>query len=182
LPRAAATPRTEELRKAFLRLGLYKQFRDEFIPLAKCAERLYPVDSTIQLRIGNQGFDAQVFDSTGRQTDRIEVTVPSDGKAEDEEEREALEKGVSVRLVRAKALEHLMGILVETCEKKSQKHYRDCDLLISVNWAESVLNVDDEDKEDFHNQLVAKVSSVAFRAKRVFLHETALDRVSRIGG
>jgi hypothetical protein len=41
----------------------------------------YPDSYEVQLVLGNQGYDALVFDEGARVVDRIELTVPHDGRA-----------------------------------------------------------------------------------------------------
>ncbi len=107
---------------------------------------------------------------------------PRDGKAQDGEEKEVIEKGVAVRMVEKGALARLTAILANTCRAKAQKDYSDSDLLVFVNWAETALNVDIEDKEAFHEQLLKEVSAFTYKARRVFLYDAALDRLDQSGG
>jgi len=102
-----------------------------------------------------------------------------DGKAQDGEEREWIEKGVAVRMVEKGALARLTAILANTCRAKAQKDYSD---LVFVNWAETALNVDIEDKEAFHEQLLKEVSAFTYKVRRVFLYDAALDRLDQSGG
>jgi hypothetical protein len=59
---------------------------------------------------------------------------PRDGKAQDGEEKEVIEKGVAVRMVEKGALARLTAILADTCRAKAQKDYSDSDLLVFVKW------------------------------------------------
>jgi hypothetical protein len=107
---------------------------------------------------------------------------PRDGKAQDGEEKEVIEKGVAVRMVEKGALARLTAILADTCRAKAQKDYSATDLLVFANWAKTALNVDIEDKEAFHEQLLKEVSAFTYKARRVFLYDAALDRLDQIGG
>jgi len=173
----------EELRKAYLRKGLYKEIRDEFLPMARCVHHLYSDAHTVQPVLGNQGFDAEVFDQRGERVDRLELTVPRDGALEAAEAQKLVAEGMGfVRVTDDDALDSLVARLIETCKKKAIKDYSDATLIVAMNWLEATLNVDDEDKEAFHKNVVAHMSAITFKAKRVFLYDGALDRMSAIGG
>jgi hypothetical protein len=173
----------EDLERAFLRKGIYKELRDELSPMARCIHHLYEDTHTIRPILGNQGFDAEVFDNNGQRVDRIEITVPRDGPLEAAEAKKLVEIGMGiVRVTDDAALERLVGMLLETCRKKAQKDYGDATLIVAMNWLEAALNVDEEDKEDFHRRVVEDMSKISFKAKRVFLYDGAVDRATQIGG
>ena len=62
--------------------GLYKEFLDELIPLSCFAMWKYDDSYKIEPVLGNQGYDAKVFNKTGEEIDRIEITIPHNGAAE----------------------------------------------------------------------------------------------------
>jgi len=71
---------TDERHKAMRRVGLYKVFTDEIIPLSLFALRVYPTTYSVQPVIGNQGYDALVKNKRGRIVDHLEITWPQYGK------------------------------------------------------------------------------------------------------
>ncbi|MES2792551.1 MAG: hypothetical protein V4719_23260 [Planctomycetota bacterium] len=58
---------------------------------------------------------------------------PRDGKAQDGEEKEVIEKGGAVRMVEKGVLARLTAKLADTCRAKAQKEYSHSDLLVFVN-------------------------------------------------
>ena len=78
----------KELREAgHLRKGYLKEFFDEVVPLSRVAWYLYQTnryqaDYKICPILGNQGYDAEVYDAQGKRVDRVEIANPFDGKAE----------------------------------------------------------------------------------------------------
>ncbi len=85
-------------------------------------------------------------------------------------------------MVEKSALARLTAILAGTCRAKAQKDYSDSDLLVFVNWAQTALNVDIEDKEDFHKQPTQRGSAFTYKARRVFLYDAALNRLDQMSG
>ncbi len=59
---------------------------------------------------------------------------PRDGKAQDGEEKEVIEKGAAVRMVEKGAFARFTTIPANTCRAKAQKDYSDSGLLLFVNW------------------------------------------------
>lgn len=57
--------------------GIFKQFQEEALPVAIFAKRFLAENSQVELCLGNQNFDAKVFDAGF--LDYLEVTYPIDG-------------------------------------------------------------------------------------------------------
>ena len=84
-----------ELLSGMRKQGLYKEFLDEIVPLSIFALQTYPEGYEIQPVLGNQGYDALVFDNTGREVDRVEITTPHDGSSEARDARCVMHQGYS---------------------------------------------------------------------------------------
>ncbi len=63
---------TDERHDVMRRLGLYKVFTDEIIPLSLVALKIYPNTYSVKPVIGNQGYDAIVKDELCSIVDYIE--------------------------------------------------------------------------------------------------------------
>src|SRR5680860_886052 len=86
-----ANPDAREL--GTLKKGAYKKYVEELVPLSCFAVLAYPDSYEVQLVLGNQGFDARVFDEVGREVDRVEITTPHDGPAASQDPALVVEKG-----------------------------------------------------------------------------------------
>jgi len=75
--------------------GLYKEFLNEVQPLCAFASATYPADFTVQPIIGNQGYDAIVFDSTGQEYEKLEFARPHDGASAANAARQVVSRGHS---------------------------------------------------------------------------------------
>lgn len=83
-----------ERRKAIKGIGIYKVFVKEVIPLSVVVRHLYAADAKFLPVLGSQGYDALVYDSNGKEIDRVEIAKPYDGYAEAKDAEQVLEKGV----------------------------------------------------------------------------------------
>ena len=70
-----------EFESGMTKKGYYKEFLDEVVPLCNFAEVAYPPEYRVQPVLGNQGYDALVFDNQGAEEDKVEFTKPYDGAA-----------------------------------------------------------------------------------------------------
>lgn len=153
-----------------LRTGYLKEYFDEIEPLARFAAAYYPDNYTVCPVLGNQGFDAEVFDAEGRLVERVEIANPIDGQSIAEAGRELAKRGVGGLCVGEPGddLEELMPIIARTASKKAIKDYSDATVVFNVSTYPSF-----EGFEERHEEQVARIRSTlaqaGFRAKRVFV-------------
>jgi len=163
-----ANPDAREL--GTLKKGAYKKYVEELVPLSCFAVLAYPDSYEVQLVLGNQGFDARVFDEVGREVDRVEITAPHDGRAASQDAALVVERGfgkVSVgkpgedfdRLV-----EHVLSI----CRKKACADYNECTLVVAIEPLQPFHGFEDR-YESRVEALVSRIQQIPFKAKRVFL-------------
>lgn len=152
------------------KVGLYKEFLDEIVPLSLFALDAYPEYYEVQPTLGNQGYDALVFDQSGNEIDRVEMTVPHDGAAAAEDARLVVGRGYGKTLVCTPGddFEALFPCVLTVCNKKAMKDYSDCTLVVAIapmlpfQSYESLYEAQIE-------ALASEMSKIQFRAKRVFL-------------
>ena len=160
----------EELRSGILKSGLYKEFLDEIVPLSVFALQIYPEDSQIQPVLGNQGYDALVFDREGREVDRVEITSPHDGNSEAKDATLVVDQGVGELHFGQPGdeLDALIPYVLGTCRKKAEKDYRDCTLVVAIEPTTPIMSFHAK-----HEQQLALITTgmtqIKFKAKRVFL-------------
>ncbi len=120
-----------EFRKARKGDGLYRTFVDEVIPLSQFAHLIYPPGMLFQPVLGNQGFDVEVFDNSGKLIDRIEIAKPHDGHAEAHDNQLVEERGVGKTRVFnfGGQLDELVPWIARTATNKSLKDHGDCTLV-----------------------------------------------------
>lgn len=160
----------DELHRGILRMGFYKLYLDELVPLSCFAILNYPDNYQIQPILGNQGYDAVVFNEFGKKIDHIEITTPRDGAEEAIDARLVVARGYGRFHVGdpGEDFDALIPQVVETCRKKSQKDYNDCALVISIAPRPPF----DSFAPRYEEQivvLVRKLENIKFKAKRVFL-------------
>ena len=159
-----------EFERALLKMGLYKEFLDEFVPLSCFASLAYPDDHTVELVLGNQPHDAIVRDSHGAVVDRVELTTPQDGRAEAEDRKLVAGRGFGAIIVGAPGhdLEALIPYVLTSARAKATKDYGDCTLVIAIEPLSSFEGFRTQYDETL-GQLRGALSEIAFRAKRVYL-------------
>ena len=132
----------------------------------------YPETYIIEPVLGNQGYDAIVYDQAGHECDRIEIKKPHDGLERAMDGRLIIERGYGrVKCWRpGDELEPIVPFVLRTCKDCSVKDYSDCTLLVVL----PVLEPFDvpEFEERFSETLAKLTEQVAgfhLRAKRVLL-------------
>lgn len=170
--RLKATVRAEEMERhrGILKKGLYKEFLDEIVPLSLFALQSYPESHEIQSVLGNQGYDALVFDESGTEVDRIEVTIPHDGAAAAKDARLIVNRGYGQFRVGDPGYDFdaLFPHVLAACRNKAAKDYQDCTLVVVI---EPMLPFEQFEAE-YEGQILAlaqEMAKIKFRAKRVFL-------------
>ena len=159
-----------EIKKGFLKKDYYKEFLDEILPLSRFARLHYPSGYSIEPVLGNQGYDALVFDEHGQEVDRVEITSPQDGHDEAESNRLVVERGFGKTKTAPfnNVFEGLLPHVIETCNAKAQKDYSDCSLVIAVAPLFSFAGY--ESLMDLQvKHLAAEIRRIKFKAKRAFL-------------
>lgn len=106
--------------------GRYKEFLDEVQPLCAFSSATYPENFTVQPVLGNQGYDAIVFDSKGQQFERLEFARPYDGESVAKAARQVVSDGHSALEVRdlTDPLGSFIPYIRATAKAKSEKDYR----------------------------------------------------------
>lgn len=117
-----------------LKKGFYKEFLDEIIPLSCFAVLAYPENYEVLPVLGNQGFDAMVFDELGVEIDRVEITTPHDGAAEAKDAKLVVSQGIgSVSVYNpGDEIKVLFPHVVKTCLKKAHNDYSNCTLVVTI--------------------------------------------------
>lgn len=160
----------EERHKGFLKKGLYKELIDELVPLSIFCDLQYNDDFVVNLIVGSQPYDAEVKNKDGVVVEKIEITTPCDGTSNAEEARQVVDIGYANCHVGSpgEEVEQLIPFIRKTCEKKTQKDYGDCILLISIAYLPPC-----EEFKDIYDEKIQKVIQVikefSYRAKKVYL-------------
>ena len=117
---------------AIQKKGLFKQLVEEIMPIKCYALSRYP-DNNVRISpvLGNQGYDAEVHDLSGRLIERIEVTIPHDGAQESEDSKLTVSRGYGKCRVfePGEEMRLLTPRLLETAKSKAAKDYTDSTLL-----------------------------------------------------
>lgn len=160
----------QEFERALLKSGLYKEFLDELVPLSCFAVLAYPDNHSIQLVLGNQGHDAIVCDASGDEVDRVELTVPQNGRAEAQDRELVVDRGFgTVRTGKpGDDLKALFSFVIETCRAKALKDYRACTLVVAIEPLPPFEGLETE-HDEIVQQLAGEMRSICFRARRVCL-------------
>lgn len=179
--RVAVRAEPDEFELGMTKKGLYKEFLDEILPLSYFAEH-YPETYTVQPVLGNQGYDAIVYDDTGIEYERVEMTKPHDGKEANEDAKLVVNRGFGQTKVGNPAddFDALLPFVVSTCKDKALKDYSDCTLVIAIFPLPAFVGYGDRYEEQI-KKLVRCLSKIAFNAKRVVLFIPP-NRVEKIVG
>ena len=178
--RATAASNEEERKAGHLRIGYYKEFFDEVVPLAKFAANAYPGDHTVTPIMGSQGYDAEVRDTSGTLVDRVEIANPIDGRVVAQAGRELAALGIGgLRITDpGEEVEELIPIIARTAAKKAAKDYSDCTLVFNLAACPPFSGF-----EERHEAQIARIrvalAEAGFKAKRVFvlLPSGAVERI-----
>lgn len=140
------------------------------VPLSIFAQKFYLENYEIQPILGNQGYDALVFDEKGIEVDRVEMTTPHDGTYDAKDAKLVVERGYSKVKIGTPGddFDALFPIVLSICQKKAIKDYTDCTLVVSI----SPMPPFESFKEKFEDQissLSSKMAEIRFKAKKVFL-------------
>lgn len=159
-----------ERHRGMLKKDLYKEFLDEMVPLSCFAVLKYPNNYLIQPVLGKQGFDAIVFDESGREFDRIEMTCPCDGAENARDARLTVKRGFGAIRTGEPGddFNALIPYVLDTCRHKAMKDYTDCTLVVAIEPLSPF--------SEFEGRYEAQISALArdmgliqFKAKKVFL-------------
>ncbi len=150
--------------------GLYKEFLDELIPLSCFAMLKYDDNYEVQLVLGNQGYDARVFDETGKEVDHIEITTPHDGAADATDARLVVNRGYGQTHVGdpGEDFDALFPHVLATCQKKAEKDYGDCLLVVAIEPLPPFESFNVRYEQQIE-ELVHQMRQIKFKAKKVFL-------------
>jgi hypothetical protein len=159
-----------EHQSGMLKKGLYKEFLDEMVPLRIFVQNFYPGNYEIQPILGNQGYDALVFDEKGIEVDRVEMTTPHDGSYDAKDAKLVVERGYGEVKIGTPGddFDALFPFVLSICQKKAIRDYKDCTLVVSI----SPMPPFESFKKKYDDQissLSSKMAEIRFNAKRVFL-------------
>lgn len=156
--------------RALLKRGLYKQFLDELVPLSCFAVMAYPQDSSIQLLLGNQPYDAVVYNAAGDEADRVELTVPQDGLAQARDRKLVADRGFGSIDIGSPGddLAALFPFVIETCRAKALKDYSDCTVVVAIEPMPPFAGFETA-CDELIQHLADEIRAIEFRAKRVYL-------------
>ncbi|MBI2888125.1 MAG: hypothetical protein HYY02_13105 [Chloroflexi bacterium] len=123
-----------ERHRDILKEGRYKVVLEELVPLSRFSVLAYPESYKIQLVLGNQGYDALVFNETGQEVDRVEITTPHDGVAKAQNAKLVVTRGYGKVHVGTPGddFDALLPHVLSTRRNKAQKDYSDCTLVIAI--------------------------------------------------
>lgn len=169
--RANVLASPEELARGMQKQGYYKVFLDEVEPLCNFAEIVYPEDYMVQSVLGNQGYDAIVYDTQGTVADKIEFAKPYDGAAAASNARQVVSRSYSdVEICDwTEVLNEFIPIFESTVKNKSLKDYSGISVVF-VLAAPPALSGLEEVFERNVDRLKNIIAAHNFKAKRVFLY------------
>lgn len=170
-----------ELRTAgHLRNGYLKVFFDEVVPLSKFAAARYPSDYSVCPVIGNQGYDAEIYDERGHLFERVEIANPVDGYAIAKAGRDLAEDGIAGFRVGDPGddLEDLISIIERTALNKSIKDYSDSTVVFNVSAIPAFEGFESRHEEQLE-RIRRALASTEFCAKCVYVMFPA-GRLERI--
>lgn len=153
-----------------LKKGLYKEYLDELLPLSCFAVLTYPDTYEVQLVLGNQGYDAVVFNEVDREVDRVEITTPHDGGAAARDAALVVERGFGKVSVGNPGddFDSLVEHVLSTCREKARADYGDCALVVAIKPLPAFAGFEDRCECQIA-ALVSQMVQIQFKAKRVFL-------------
>lgn len=160
----------DERDKGILKKGIYKVFLDEIVPLSRFAVARYTDQFRIQPVLGNQAYDARVLDCNGAIINKIEITVPHNGRAEASDSKLVVSgRHGTVHVHRpGQQIRKLSLFIAKTASNKAKKDYSDCTLVIYIKMLPVF-----EALEAAHNAQIDRIAdelrNIPFRAKEVFL-------------
>lgn len=159
-----------ELRLGIQKRGLYKEFLEEIVPLSLFALLVYPESHEIQPVLGNQGYDALVFDEMGKEVDRIEMTIPHDGKSASKDADLIVGRGCSQLYVENPGddFDALVPYVRDICRKKAMKDYHDCTLVVAIEPMPPFASFEAQYEKQV-DALASEIVKIKFKAKRVFI-------------
>lgn len=159
-----------EFKNGICKTCVYKEFLDEVMPLSYFVEIEYPSNFTVQPIMGNQGFDAVVYNEAGDLHERLELTVPHDGASAALTARARAEVGHGILLV-GEPCEDFFRIkpyVLSTCKAKALKDYSGIRLVVVVN-VQPPFEGHEEKYKACIDSLLVSVSTIHFNGKSVVL-------------
>lgn len=160
----------EEFAAGECKMSLYKEFLDEIVPLSDFAILAYPEHYQVLPVIGNQGYDAIVFNQQGQEVEKIEIANPINGEYEAKVARNIIDHGYGGVCIGEVGgdMEELIPIIERIIAKKSLKDYSDAVVVFNVAGYPPF-----EGYEERYNDQIKRIKntlkSKSFRAKKVCL-------------
>ncbi len=157
------------IKEARLKKDVYKELLEEYRPLLFFCEQYYK-DIAITCRyVGSkQTYDAEI--QHDGQVDKIEITMPIDGKRENQRAKELTEKHFSMECgdLREK-LDKIKNQVCEIARKKANKNYEGMFLVIAI--PEEILPIAPTHVlgEEFIEKTMKELKSLTYSAQKVFL-------------
>lgn len=160
-----------QLRKAgHLRKGFLKEYFDEIVPLSRCATAIYPGTVKIRPVLGNQGYDAEVYDEKGELIERVEIANPIDGQEVAQTGRELAARGYGGIKVEDAGddIERLIPIIADTARKKSKIDYSDATVVFNISGLPPMHGFESRFRDQIA-RIKEALCSTPFDARRVFV-------------
>lgn len=160
----------DERFKAREKRGIYRWYRDEIMPLADFSYALFDDDVKVKPINGNQGYDAEVYDTKGRLINRIELCVPHDGNYDFKQAKKLNSKRYGDTWCGSPGYEigKLSDVIVKSARNKSQKDYSDCMLAIVIK-CPPICEEFRHEYLDVLNKLHEKLSQFIYKCNGVYL-------------
>jgi len=173
----------QERHRAMRMKGIYKVFVDEIIPLSLFCMKIYPDNYKIFPKLGNQGYDAIVKDENGKIFEYVEITAPHDGRKAANVAKLAVKNGIALNTFRdynsGNDLKDMFSIIMDVCEKKSNKDYSNCSLVIDIDFSPPY-----EEEKPIYLKLLKdlekKILELNFNVKKIYLLPIGLEMVEKI--
>jgi hypothetical protein len=155
-----------ELRNARLKKGLYKEYREELIPLYIYMKLKYQNENyKARIIVGNQGYDGEIFNNGF--IENVEICYPIYGKQQKERAKDINKEHFSFHQVFTNT-NQIISLYLQNAKKKGLRDYSNMTLLFVI----STLDCPPDSKNEI-NQFISKLRNELkiqrFSAKHVYL-------------
>jgi hypothetical protein len=168
--RVAVESDPDEIQKALKKVGLYKMFVDEVMPLALAADHICHCTDYLEPVCGNQGHDVVIYDAMGNFKSKIEIAKPYKGDVNAEDVKLLDQRGfgnIKIHNI-GEGLTEIAAHILATAKKKALKDYSDCILLL-VGAMAPPFDCELAPLEKAADLLKIELQSIRYNAKKVVL-------------
>ncbi len=167
--------------------GLLKEFQDEYLALCSFAKYSdYPLDHLYRLKIGNQGYDAEVLDANSVHVVFIEFAFVIDGKYYANYKRSLAKDGIvnlNPLMTGSPTVDDLnraRDCLGGVIKNKSTKDYSDCLLIFYLQVTPAVHSIERNESMRIVEEITTTLKKVKFNAQKIFLLIPGLHFLKRV--